>query len=130
MGHLGLTPQSIHLFGSYRERGRDKEEADELLQDARILEDAGAFSIVLEKIPFELAKQITESINIPTIGIGAGVYCDGQILVTPDMLGLNIDFHPRFVRHYSKQAEEVLKAVKNYIDDVKSKNFPSAEESY
>ncbi len=130
MGHLGLTPQSIHLFGSYRERGRNKEEAEELLNDAKILEDAGVFAIVLEKIPSILAKQITESIKIPTIGIGAGVFCDGQILVTPDMLGLNVDFHPRFVRHYSNQAEEVLKAFKNYIDDVKAKNFPSEEESY
>ncbi len=130
MGHLGLTPQSIHKFGSYRERGRNKEEADELLLDAKILEEAGAFAIVLEKIPAGLAKQITESISIPTIGIGAGVFCDGQILVTPDMLGLNVDFHPRFVRHYSKQAEEVLKAVKSYIDDVKAKSFPSEEESY
>ena len=130
MGHLGLTPQSIHKFGSYRERGRNKEEAKELLQDAKILEEAGVFSIVLEKIPAALAKQITESIKIPTIGIGAGAFCDGQILVTPDMLGLNVDFHPRFVRHYSNQAEEVLKAFKHYIDDVKTKNFPSEEESY
>jgi 3-methyl-2-oxobutanoate hydroxymethyltransferase len=130
MGHLGLTPQSIHLFGSYRERGRGKEEADELLEDAKILEEAGVFSIVLEKIPAELAKLITESIKIPTIGIGAGVYCDGQILVTPDMLGLNVDFNPRFVRHYSNQAEAVIKAFKNYIDDVKAKNFPSEKESY
>ncbi len=130
MGHLGLTPQSIHQFGSYRERGRDKEEAEELLQDAKTLEAAGVFSIVLEKIPSTLAKQITESIDIPTIGIGAGVFCDGQILVTPDMLGLNVDFHPRFVRHYSNQADEVLKAFRNYISDVKTKNFPSEEESY
>ena len=130
MGHLGLTPQSIHKFGSYRERGRNKEEADELLQDAEILEEAGVFSIVLEKIPASLAKQITGSLKIPTIGIGAGGFCDGQILVTPDMLGLNIDFHPRFVRHYSNQAEEVLKAFKHYIEDVKAKNFPSEEESY
>ena len=130
MGHLGLTPQSIHKFGSYRERGRNKEEADELLQDAKILEEAGVFSIVLEKIPSALAGQITESIKIPTIGIGAGAFCDGQILVTPDMLGLNVDFHPRFVRHYSNQAEEVLKAFRHYIDDVKAKSFPSEEESY
>jgi 3-methyl-2-oxobutanoate hydroxymethyltransferase len=130
MAHLGLTPQSIHQFGSYRERGRDKEEADELLRDAKVLEEAGAFAIVLEKIPSALAKQITESINIPTIGIGAGVFCDGQILVTPDMLGLNVDFNPRFVRHYSNAAEEILKAVQNYIKDVKGKCFPSEEESY
>ncbi len=130
MGHIGLTPQSIHQFGSYRERGRDKEEADEILNDAKVIEQAGAFAIVLEKIPASLAKKITASVNIPTIGIGAGVYCDGQILVTPDMLGLNIDFHPRFVRYYSNLADEINKAVKNYISDVKDAKFPSDEESY
>jgi 3-methyl-2-oxobutanoate hydroxymethyltransferase len=130
MGHIGLTPQSIHQFGSYKERGRSKEEANELLEDAKALEVAGAFAIVIEKVPSGLAKQITESINIPTIGIGAGVFCDGQILVTPDMLGLNLDFHPRFVRHYSKMAGEIIKAVTNYIGDVKSSKFPSDEESY
>jgi 3-methyl-2-oxobutanoate hydroxymethyltransferase len=130
MGHIGLTPQSIHQFGSYRERGKKKEEADEILKDAKILQEAGAFSIVLEKVPAELAKKVTESLSIPTIGIGAGVYCDGQVLVTPDMLGLNVDFHPRFVRNYSSLAEEIDKAVKQYIKDVKEKTFPSAEESY
>lgn len=130
MGHIGLTPQSIHQFGSYRERGRNKEEADEILNDAKIIEQSGAFAIVLEKIPDSLAKKITASINIPTIGIGAGVHCDGQILVTPDMLGLNVDFHPRFVRYYSNLAEEINKAVKNYISDVKDAKFPSDEESY
>ena len=130
MGHIGLTPQSIHQFGSYRERGRLKEEAEEILNDAKAIADAGAFSIVLEKIPASLAKQITKSIEIPTIGIGAGVECDGQILVTPDMLGLNIDFHPRFVRNYAALADEIAKAVKNYIADIKSAKFPSAEESY
>ncbi len=130
MGHIGLTPQSIHLFGSYRERGRTKEEADEILRDAKIIEQAGAFAVVLEKIPAELAAKVTESLTIPTIGIGAGVNCDGQILVTPDMLGLNVDFHPRFVRYYSNLAEEVGKAVKNYIDDVRETKFPSEDESY
>jgi 3-methyl-2-oxobutanoate hydroxymethyltransferase len=130
MGHLGLTPQSIHQFGGYKERGTTKKEADEIFGDSKILEEAGAFAIVLEKIPAELAKKITAALTIPTIGIGAGKYCDGQILVTPDMLALNVDFHPRFVRHYVKLAEEINKAVKNYIDDVKKGNFPSKDESY
>lgn len=130
MGHIGLTPQSIHQFGSYRERGRDEEEASELMEDAKVVEEAGAFALVLEKIPAGLARKITESISIPTIGIGAGPYCDGQILVTPDMLGLNVDFHPRFVRRYSELANEVSIAVKKYIKDIKEKNFPSEEESY
>ncbi len=130
MGHIGLTPQSIHQFGSYRERGKDVEEANEILRDAKAVEDAGAFAIVLEKIPASLAKKITGSLTIPTIGIGAGVHCDGQVLVTPDMLGLNVDFHPRFVRHYANLAEEISTAVKKYIDNVKNKEFPSDEESY
>ncbi|HEX2961971.1 MAG TPA: 3-methyl-2-oxobutanoate hydroxymethyltransferase [Ignavibacteriales bacterium] len=130
MGHIGLTPQSIHQFGSYKARGKEEDEARQLLRDAKILEEAGAFSIVLEKIPADLAKQITGSISIPTIGIGAGVHCDGQILVTPDMLGLNVDFHPRFVRNYAKLAEDMVEAVKNYVKDVKEKGFPSESESY
>jgi 3-methyl-2-oxobutanoate hydroxymethyltransferase len=130
MGHIGLTPQSIHQFGSYRERGRDEEEAAELLEDAKIVEESGAFALVLEKIPSQLAKRITESIEIPTIGIGAGPHCDGQILVTPDMLGLNVDFHPRFVRYYAELASGVTEAVKNYIRDIKEKKFPTEEESY
>jgi 3-methyl-2-oxobutanoate hydroxymethyltransferase len=130
MGHLGLTPQSIHLFGSYRERGRDKKEAAEIIKDAEIIEEAGAFAIVLEKIPALLAKKVTESVSIPTIGIGAGVHCDGQILVTPDMLGLNLDFHPRFVRHYAKLADKINSAVKKYIGDIRSKSFPKEDESY
>ena len=130
MGHIGLTPQSIHVFGSYRERGRDEEEAKEILTDAKILEEAGAFALVLEKIPATLAKQVTEMVKIPTIGIGAGRYCDGQILVSPDMLGLNVDFHPRFVRYYSQLAEVISNAVQKYIDDVRHSKFPSEEESY
>ena len=130
MGHIGLTPQSIHVFGSYRERGRDEEEAKEILKDAKILEEAGAFALVLEKIPSTLAKQVTEIVKIPTIGIGAGLYCDGQILVSPDMLGLNVDFHPRFVRYYAHLADVVSNAVKKYIDDVRQTKFPSEEESY
>jgi 3-methyl-2-oxobutanoate hydroxymethyltransferase len=130
MGHIGLTPQSIHLFGTYKERGKDEKEAAELLNDAKILQEAGIFALVLEKIPASLAKKITESLSIPTIGIGAGMFCDGQILVTPDMLGLNVDFHPRFVRHYSELAEEVNEAVKKYIKDVKNRKFPTSKESY
>jgi 3-methyl-2-oxobutanoate hydroxymethyltransferase len=130
MGHIGLTPQSIHLFGTYKERGKDEKEASELLSDAKALQEAGIFALVLEKIPAALAKKITESLSIPTIGIGAGMFCDGQILVTPDMLGLNVDFHPRFVRHYSELAEEVNEAVKKYIKDVKNRKFPTTKESY
>jgi 3-methyl-2-oxobutanoate hydroxymethyltransferase len=130
MGHIGLTPQSIYQFGSYRERGKDEKEAKEILNDAKAVEEAGACAIVIEKIPAELAKKITEQLKIPTIGIGAGVHCDGQVLVTPDMLGLNVDFHPRFVRYYANQAEVISGAVKKYIDDVKTANFPSEEESY
>lgn len=130
MGHIGLTPQSIHQFGGYKERGTDKAEADEILSDAKILEEAGAFAIVLEKIPAKLAKKITSSLKIPTVGIGAGIYCDGQILVTPDMLALNVDFNPRFVRRYSNLADEISKAIGQYISDVKKGKFPSEEESY
>jgi 3-methyl-2-oxobutanoate hydroxymethyltransferase len=130
MGHIGLTPQSIHLFGSYKARGTDEKEAQTLIKDAKILEEAGAFSIVMEKIPAKLAKVITESISIPTIGIGAGIHCDGQVLVTPDMLGLNVDFHPRFVRHYAGLSKVIVEAVENYIKDIKEKQFPSEKESY
>ncbi len=130
MGHIGLTPQSIHQFGSYRERGRNNVEEEEIMTDAKAIEDAGAFAIVLEKMPAPLAEKITAQLEIPTIGIGAGAGCDGQILVTPDMLGLNVDFHPRFVRHYESLAEKITAAVKKYIEDVKEKKFPSDEESY
>ncbi len=124
MGHVGLTPQSIHQFGSYKERGKTKKEADEIFEDAKILEEAGAFAVVLEKIPATLAKKITAALSIPTIGIGAGKFCDGQILVTPDMLALNVDFHPRFVRHYSKLAEEINKAVQELYIRYKKRQFP------
>lgn len=130
MGHLGLQPQSIHQYGSYRERGTTPEEAEEIIKDAKILEQAGVFSIVLEKVPANLAKKVSESIQIPTIGIGAGPYCDGQILVTPDMLGLNKEFHPRFVRNYANLADTLVSAFKQYIDDVKAVQFPSEKESY
>lgn len=130
MGHLGLTPQSINKFGGYKPRGEDKAEAAGILADAKLLENAGAFSIVLEKIPAQLAAKVTKSIRIPTIGIGAGAHCDGQILVYADMVGLTRDFKPRFVRHYANVAEEMNKAFVRYIEDVKSGKFPSEEESY
>ncbi len=130
MGHLGLTPQSINKFGGYKPRGEDKAEATGILADAKLLEAAGAFSIVLEKIPAQLAAKVTKSIKIPTIGIGAGVHCDGQILVYADMVGLTQEFKPRFVRHYANIAEEMHNAFIRYIDDVKKGKFPSKEESY
>lgn len=130
MGHLGLTPQSINKFGSYRARGIDDEEAESIFSDALLLEEAGAFAIVLEKIPAVLAKRITEAINIPTIGIGAGNYCDGQILVYTDMLGLTKDFNPRFVRRYANLNDEITNAVLQFTKDVKSSDFPNDSESY
>ncbi|MGB9702513.1 MAG: 3-methyl-2-oxobutanoate hydroxymethyltransferase [Candidatus Kapaibacteriota bacterium] len=130
MGHLGLTPQSIHKFGSYRARGTNQEEAEKIKKDAKILEDAGAFAIVLEKIPANLAKEITESLSIPTIGIGAGPHCDGQILVYTDMLGLTTDFTPRFVRHYARLREIITEGVSRYLEDVKDAEFPNLDESY
>ena len=130
MGHLGLTPQSIHQFGSYRMRGTDPKEAEQILRDAKLLEEAGAFAIVLEKIPAELARKVTESLSIPTIGIGAGVYCDGQVLVYTDLLGLTVDFRPRFVRQYERLYERILQAVSQFADDVRAQRFPSEEESY
>lgn len=130
MGHLGLTPQSIHQFGSYRARGKDKDEADKIFEDALILQEAGVFALVLEKIPNELANRITKELKIPTIGIGAGNACDGQILVYTDMLGLTIDFNPRFVRKYLNLNETINSAISNYIDDVRNSNFPNEKESY
>lgn len=130
LGHLGLTPQSINQFGSYRARGTNQEEAERIFHDAHLLQEAGAFAVVLEKIPAELGKRISESLSISTIGIGAGPYCDGQILVWTDMLGLTTDFNPRFVRHYLNLNELILNAVKSYCDDVRSNNFPNELESY
>ncbi len=130
MGHLGLTPQSIYQFGTYRTRGIEPQEAERIRQDARILQEAGVFSIVLEKIPATLAQQITAELSIPTIGIGAGPHCDAQILVYTDMLGLTIDFSPRFVRRYERLHHRITEAVQRYIQDVKQGNFPSADESY
>jgi len=130
MGHLGLTPQKINHFGSYRARGTDKDEANNIKEDALRLQDAGAFAIVLEKIPAELGQEITESLEIPTIGIGAGPHCDGQILVYTDMLGLTIDFNPRFVRKYADLNKNIHDSVSQYINDIKIKDFPNDDESY
>lgn len=130
MGHLGLTPQSIHEFGSYRTRGTSKDEAARIKRDAKALEDAGVFALVLEKIPASLARDITESLHISTVGIGAGPHCDGQVLVMHDMLGLTEEFHPRFVRRYASLAQTVREAVQQYDSDIKRGTFPNTEESY
>ena len=130
MGHLGLTPQSIYKFGTYKVRARDKEESDQLRKDALELERVGCFAIVLEKIPTELSAEVSESLTIPTIGIGAGNVCDGQVLVIHDALGLTTDFNPRFVRQYAKLSELTSEAVKDYVKDVRTRDFPTAEESY
>lgn len=130
MAHLGLTPQSIHQFGSYKERGRSAEEADQMKRDAVALQGAGAFAIVLEKIPAALANEISSLLDIPTIGIGAGVQCDGQILVWSDMLGMSTDFRPRFVRRYAELHEVIHTAMTAYISQVRERTFPNSEESY
>jgi len=130
MGHLGLTPQSIHQFGSYKERGSTPEEAETIKRDALALQDAGAFAIVLEKVPAGLAKEVTESLHIPTIGIGAGPSCDGQILVWTDMMGMSTEFNPRFVRRYADLRTIMVEAAAQYVRDVRERSFPSIEESY
>ena len=130
MGHLGLMPQSIYKYGSYRVRAQEEKEAEQLLEDAKIIEQAGAFAVVLEKIPSALAAAVTGSLTIPTIGIGAGVACDGQVLVINDILGLNREFHPRFVRQYTDLNTVIENAVKQYVEDVRQNNFPSVDESY
>jgi 3-methyl-2-oxobutanoate hydroxymethyltransferase len=130
MGHLGLTPQAINTFGTYEVRATEKTEAAELIQDAKVLADAGVFAIVLEKIPTALAKKVTRTVPVPTIGIGAGPHCDGQVLVVYDMLGLTEEFKPRFVRRYAELAQEMRGAFRRYIKDVKSGDFPRMKESY
>ncbi len=130
MGHLGLTPQSIYKFGTYEVRAKEEAEADRLLNDARLLEEAGCFSIVLEKIPSKLAKQVGEMIKIPVIGIGAGPDVDGQVLVSHDMLGINKDFSPKFLRRYLSLYDVIKEAVEQYISDVKSVDFPNEKEQY
>lgn len=130
MAHLGLTPQSIYKFGTYSVRAKEEEEAGKLKLDAKLLEAAGCFAVVLEKIPALLAQEVTASLQIPTIGIGAGPHCDGQVLVMHDMLGINTEFKPRFLRQYLNIHELATKAVQQYISDVKSNDFPSGSESY
>ncbi|SDH01882.1 3-methyl-2-oxobutanoate hydroxymethyltransferase [Chitinophaga filiformis] len=130
MGHLGLTPQSINKFGTYTVRATEEAEAQKLINDARLLQEAGCFAIVLEKIPAQLGKQVSEALRIPTIGIGAGKYVDGQVLVMHDMLGINKDFKPRFLRRYLNLYDEIYKASQQYIHDVKAKDFPNDSEQY
>lgn len=130
MGHLGLMPQSINKYGSYALRAKDSDEANKLISDAKLLEEAGCCGVVLEKIPAELAKKVTKALIIPTIGIGAGPYVDGQVLVMHDMLGLNKGFSPKFLRRYANLYDIITEAVGSYINDVKSSDFPSKDESY
>lgn len=130
MGHLGLTPQSIYKFGTYTVRAKEEEEAQRLIQDAKILEESGCFALVVEKIPAKLAAEVSKSISIPVIGIGAGSGVDGQVLVTHDMLGMTHEFSPRFLRRYLSLYESMTGAFQQYIKDVKSKNFPSESEQY
>lgn len=130
MGHLGLTPQSIYKFGTYTVRAKHEEEAEKLIEDALLLQELGCFAIVLEKIPAKLAKRVSEKLVIPTIGIGGGVDCDGQVLVTHDLLGLTKDFHPRFLRRYVELFDVIKGATEQYITDVKARDFPNEQEQY
>lgn len=130
MGHLGLTPQSIYKFGTYSVRAREQSEAEKLKKDALLLEQAGCFALVLEKIPATLAGEVTQSLRIPTIGIGAGAACDGQVLVMHDLLGINTEFKPRFLRKYLNLHEQITEAVQHYVRDVKSGDFPNEHEQY
>jgi 3-methyl-2-oxobutanoate hydroxymethyltransferase len=130
MGHLGLTPQSIYKFGTYTVRAKEVDEADKLIEDAKLLEKMGCFAIVLEKIPAKLAKEVAESVSIPIIGIGAGNGVDGQVLVIHDLLGITQEFNPRFLRRYLNLFEEMGNAISKYVDDVKTRDFPSDEEQY
>ena len=129
MAHIGLKPQSVNAMGGYKVQGKSKLDADEIFNDAQALEEAGAFALLLEGIPVELAQEITDSVRIPTIGIGSGVSCNGQVLVCYDLLGANPDFKPRFVRQYANLYETVQSAVKHYVKDVRSGAFPSDAES-
>ncbi len=130
MGHIGLTPQSLHSMGGFKVQGRSDAQAKQLLADARALEQAGCYSIVLEGIPHELAQQITDAISIPTIGIGAGVHCDGQVLVIYDLLGMNEEFRPKFVKRYDNLAVRIRTAVEQYINEVRNEQFPDVEHSF
>jgi 3-methyl-2-oxobutanoate hydroxymethyltransferase len=130
MGHLGLTPQSIYKFGTYEVRAKEDVEAQKLMEDAKLLEEAGCFAIVLEKIPSTLATQVAQNIKIPIIGIGAGSGVDGQVLVSHDMLGINKEFSPKFLRRYLNLYDEIKVAVEQYVADVKSVDFPNEKEQY
>ncbi|MDO5510869.1 MAG: 3-methyl-2-oxobutanoate hydroxymethyltransferase [Weeksellaceae bacterium] len=130
MGHLGLTPQSIYKFGTYKVRAKEQEEAEKLLADAKLLEETGCFAIVLEKIPAKLAAEVTRSVSIPTIGIGAGATVDGQVLVLHDMLGMTYEFKPRFLRQYLSLHDQIVEAVSQYVEDVKAQEFPNEKEQY
>jgi 3-methyl-2-oxobutanoate hydroxymethyltransferase len=130
MGHLGLTPQSIYKFGTYTVRAKEEEEADQLMEDALMLERLGCFAVVLEKVPAKLAQKVADAISIPVIGIGAGQGVDGQVLVTHDMIGMTHEFHPRFLRRYLDLFKDMTGAFKSYIDDVKTGDFPSEKEQY
>ncbi len=130
MGHLGLVPQSIHRFGSYKLQGKDPRDAKRIKKEAKLLQEAGVFSLVLEKVPASLAQDITAELSIPTIGIGAGPHCDGQILVTHDMLGMFDKFKPKFVRRYAELATTMREAFRSYIEDVRNENFPGPSEYY
>lgn len=130
MGHLGLTPQSIYKFGTYAVRAVEQKEADKLINDAKLLQDAGCFALVLEKIPAELATKVAEMLKIPVIGIGAGAGVDGQVLVLHDMLGINKDFSPRFMRRYLNLYDQIKSSIEHYITDVKSLDFPNEKEQY
>lgn len=130
MGHLGLTPQSIYKFGTYTVRAKEEEEAQKLKDDAKLLEELGCFAVVIEKVPAKLTKEVSESLTIPIIGIGAGKHADGQVLVTHDMLGITKDFQPRFLRTYAQLYEVIKSAAENYIVDVKKRDFPNEKEQY
>jgi 3-methyl-2-oxobutanoate hydroxymethyltransferase len=130
MGHLGLLPQSIYKFGTYSVRAKEEAEAQKLIEDALLLQEAGCFAIVLEKIPAALGKKVAETVKAPIIGIGAGHFVDGQVLVSHDMLGINKDFHPRFLRRYADLHDIIVKAVSNYVEDIKTKQFPNEDEEY
>ena len=130
MGHLGLTPQSIYKFGTYVVRAKEEGEAQRLIEDANLLAETGCFAIVLEKIPAQLATRVAQEVKIPIIGIGAGAGVDGQVLVLHDMLGINTEFNPRFLRRYADLHEVITGAVANYVKDVRSRDFPNSEEQY
>ncbi|MEN8787795.1 MAG: 3-methyl-2-oxobutanoate hydroxymethyltransferase [Flavobacteriales bacterium] len=130
MGHLGLTPQSIYKFGTYTVRAKEEEEAEKLIEDAKLLEEKGCFAIVLEKIPAKLATRVAQEVTVPIIGIGAGAGVDGQVLVLHDMLGINNEFKPRFLRKYNNLYEQIKDSITDYISDVRSKDFPNSKEQY